>query len=113
LTVGFAHSFAKRVFSRSSSGERDSERRQGPGPPRPLGRVRPGFIADLLVIDGNPLENLRVMSPYGTDLMSYNGQIVSNYSKGFRDAEVAARHAHADHRVRFHRSRARDANLGR
>ena len=45
-----------------------------------LGRVRLGFIADLLVVNGNPLENLRVLNPYGTDLMSYNGQIVSNYS---------------------------------
>jgi hypothetical protein len=45
-----------------------------------LGRVRSGFIADLLVVNGNPLENLRMLNPYGTDLMSYNGQIVSNYS---------------------------------
>src|SRR3989442_2721727 len=45
-----------------------------------LGRVRTGFIADLLVVNGNPLENLRVLNPYGTDLMSYNGQIVNNYS---------------------------------
>jgi len=45
-----------------------------------LGRVRVGFIADLLVINGNPIENLRVMNPYGTDRMSYNGQIIDNYS---------------------------------
>jgi imidazolonepropionase-like amidohydrolase len=45
-----------------------------------LGRVRQGFIADLLVVNGNPLENLRIMNPYGTDLMSYNGQIINNYS---------------------------------
>ena len=45
-----------------------------------LGRVRQGFIADLLVVNGNPLENLRLMNPYGTDLMSYNGQIVNNFS---------------------------------
>jgi hypothetical protein len=32
------------------------------------------------VINGNPLENLRVMSPYGTDLMSYHGQVIDNYS---------------------------------
>src|ERR1700680_2330594 len=34
-----------------------------------LGRVRQGFVADLLVINGNPLENLRLMNAYGTDLM--------------------------------------------
>ena len=45
-----------------------------------LGRVRQGFVADLLVVNGNPLENLRVMSPYGTDLMSYEGRIIDNYS---------------------------------
>jgi imidazolonepropionase-like amidohydrolase len=45
-----------------------------------LGRIRQGFIGDLLVINGNPLENLRVMNPYGTDLMSYNGRIIDNYS---------------------------------
>jgi len=45
-----------------------------------LGRVRQGFIADLLVVNGNPLENLRLLNPYGTDLMSYNGQIINNYS---------------------------------
>ena len=36
-----------------------------------LGRVRQGLVADLLVVNGNPLENLRLMNPYGTDLMSY------------------------------------------
>jgi imidazolonepropionase-like amidohydrolase len=45
-----------------------------------LGRIRQGFIADLLVVNGNPLENLRIMNPYGTDLMAYDGKIVSNYS---------------------------------
>ena len=34
-----------------------------------LGRVREGFIADLLVVNGNPLENLRLLNPYGADLM--------------------------------------------
>lgn len=33
-----------------------------------IGRVRVGFIADLLVVNGNPLENLRVLSPYGADM---------------------------------------------
>lgn len=32
-----------------------------------LGRVRTGFQADLLVVNGNPLENLRVLNPYGID----------------------------------------------
>ncbi|WP_396627432.1 amidohydrolase family protein [Luteitalea sp.] len=34
-----------------------------------LGRVRQGFLADLLVVNGNPLENLRVLNPYGVDVM--------------------------------------------
>jgi len=45
-----------------------------------LGRVRQGFVADLVVVNGNPLQNLRIMNPYGTDLMSYNGHIIDNYS---------------------------------
>jgi hypothetical protein len=45
-----------------------------------LGRIRPGLIADLLVVNGNPLENLRLMNPYGADLMSYDGQIINNFS---------------------------------
>ena len=45
-----------------------------------LGRVRLGYVADLLVVNGNPLEDLRLMNPYGTDLMSYKGKIVNNYS---------------------------------
>ncbi len=34
-----------------------------------LGRVRQGYLADLLVVNGNPLENLRVLNPYGIDVM--------------------------------------------
>ena len=31
-----------------------------------LGRVRPGYLADLIVVDGNPLEDLKVLYPTGT-----------------------------------------------
>lgn len=34
-----------------------------------LGRVRQGYLADLLVVNGNPLENLRVLNPYGIDVI--------------------------------------------
>lgn len=34
-----------------------------------LGRVRQGYLADLLVVNGNPLENLRVLNPYGIDVL--------------------------------------------
>jgi len=44
-----------------------------------LGRVRQGFIADLLVVNGNPLENLRLLNPYGTDVVAYDGKVVDNY----------------------------------
>lgn len=40
-----------------------------------IGRVRQGFQADLLVVNGNPLENLRVLNPAGTDV-NVNGQNV-------------------------------------
>lgn len=32
-----------------------------------LGRVRPGYRADLIVVNGNPLENLKVLYPTGVD----------------------------------------------
>ena len=34
-----------------------------------LGRVRQGYLADLLVVNGNPIENLRVLNPYGVEVM--------------------------------------------
>ena len=43
-----------------------------------LGKVREGFIADLLVVNGNPLENLKLLNPYGTDVMTVNGRPVPN-----------------------------------
>jgi imidazolonepropionase-like amidohydrolase len=45
-----------------------------------LGRVRQGYIADLLVVNGNPLEDLHVLNPYGADVLTVNGKRVSNYS---------------------------------
>jgi imidazolonepropionase-like amidohydrolase len=39
-----------------------------------LGKVRVGFTADLLVVNGNPLENLRLLNPAGTDVV-VNGQL--------------------------------------
>jgi imidazolonepropionase-like amidohydrolase len=45
-----------------------------------LGRVRKGFIADLLVVNGNPLENLGILNPYGYDILTYEGKPVSNLS---------------------------------
>jgi len=40
-----------------------------------LGKVRVGFTADLLVVNGNPLENLRILNPAGTDV-NVNGRNV-------------------------------------
>jgi imidazolonepropionase-like amidohydrolase len=40
-----------------------------------LGRVRAGYIADLLVVNGNPLDNLHVLNPTGAD-MNVNGHNV-------------------------------------
>jgi imidazolonepropionase-like amidohydrolase len=59
-----------------------------------VGRIRPGFVGDLLVINGNPLENLRVMNPYGTDLMSHNGQVIDNYSGIVKPEDRSIRQVH-------------------
>ena len=45
-----------------------------------LGKVREGFIADLLVVNGNPLENLKLLNPYGADVMVVNGRPTPNYA---------------------------------
>ncbi len=38
-----------------------------------IGRVRPGYLADLIVVNGNPLDNLKVLYPTGVDVIR-NGQ---------------------------------------
>ena len=55
-----------------------------------IGKVREGFIADLLVVNGNPLENLRLLNPYGADVMLINGRQASNYSPLGPDDKVQA-----------------------
>lgn len=40
-----------------------------------LGLVRPGYLADLLVVDGNPAENLRYLYPFGAIRMDENQQM--------------------------------------
>jgi hypothetical protein len=59
-----------------------------------IGRVRPGFVGDLLVVNGNPLENLRVMSPYGADLMTYNGKVIDNYSGVVKPGDPNVKQVH-------------------
>src|SRR5262249_23321116 len=45
-----------------------------------LGKIREGFIGDLLVVNGNPIENLKLLSPAGTDVMVVNGRPMANTS---------------------------------
>jgi imidazolonepropionase-like amidohydrolase len=55
-----------------------------------LGKVREGFGADLLVVNGNPLENLKLLSPAGADVLLLNGRPVSNYTRGGAGETVQA-----------------------
>ena len=57
-----------------------------------LGKIREGFIADLLVVNGNPLENLKLLNPYGADIMLLNGRPASNYSAIGPNDRVQAAH---------------------
>jgi hypothetical protein len=59
-----------------------------------LGRIRQGLVADLLVVNGNPLENLRVLNPYGTGLMSYDGRIINNYSGDVKPGDPNVKEVH-------------------
>jgi len=60
-----------------------------------LGRIREGFVADLLVVNGNPLQDLRLLNPYGTDVMLYDGKPIDNYSGfvQFGDPHVTLGHS--------------------
>lgn len=40
-----------------------------------IGRVRAGYVADLIVVNGNPLENLHVLNPYGTGINVANRNV--------------------------------------
>lgn len=40
-----------------------------------LGKVRPGFLADLIVVNGNPLENIKVLYPTGVDVVRDGKQV--------------------------------------
>ncbi|MEK7855324.1 MAG: amidohydrolase family protein, partial [Acidobacteriota bacterium] len=40
-----------------------------------LGRIRVGYKADLVVVNGNPLENFKVLYPTGTDMVR-DGKVV-------------------------------------
>lgn len=40
-----------------------------------LGKVRPGFLADLIVVNGNPLENIKVLYPTGVDVIRDGKQV--------------------------------------
>jgi hypothetical protein len=59
-----------------------------------LGRVRAGFAADLLVVNGNPLANLHLLNPYGTDLMTIDGKVVDNYSGDIKPGDPRAGSIH-------------------
>lgn len=40
-----------------------------------IGRVRVGYLADLIVVNGNPLENLKVLYPTGVDVIRDGKQV--------------------------------------
>jgi len=58
-----------------------------------IGKVREGYIADLLLVNGNPLENLKLLNPYGTEVMVVNGKVVSNYTQPGPNDRVQVVHA--------------------
>ncbi|MCU0648411.1 MAG: amidohydrolase family protein [Gemmatimonadaceae bacterium] len=43
-----------------------------------VGRVRPGFLADLIVVDGNPLEDIKVMYAGGTAALRNGKEVRTN-----------------------------------
>lgn len=57
-----------------------------------LGKVRQGWMADLLVVNGNPLENVRLLNPYGTEVMTVNGRVMPNYTPVIAGDKVESVH---------------------
>ncbi len=57
-----------------------------------LGKVREGFVGDLLIVNGNPLDNLKLLNPFGTGLMVVNGKPVSNTTAVWPNDRVEAVH---------------------
>jgi hypothetical protein len=45
-----------------------------------IGRVREGFLADLLIVNGNPVANLHLLNPSGADVMTLDGKPLDNYT---------------------------------
>jgi len=43
-----------------------------------IGRVRPGWLADVIVVDGNPLENLKVLYAGGTSDLRDGKEVHTN-----------------------------------
>lgn len=43
-----------------------------------IGKIREGYAADLLIVNGNPLQNLKLLNPAGTDVLMVNGRAVAN-----------------------------------
>jgi hypothetical protein len=43
-----------------------------------IGRVRPGFLADLIVVDGNPLEDMKVLYAGGTSALRDGKEVRTN-----------------------------------
>jgi imidazolonepropionase-like amidohydrolase len=45
-----------------------------------LGRIEPGYVADLLVVDGNPLDDLALFDARGTNLpvIVKGGRLIKN-----------------------------------
>ncbi|KAG9312514.1 hypothetical protein JVU11DRAFT_6908 [Chiua virens] len=52
--------------------------------PHELGKVQPGYYADLILVDGNPLEDISVLTATNgkLDVIMINGQIHKNKNKG-------------------------------
>lgn len=40
-----------------------------------IGRIRPGYLADIIIVNGNPLENLKVLYPTGVDEIA-DGKVI-------------------------------------
>ena len=76
------------------------------GKPIEFGIIRPGLLADLVIVDQNPLENLKVL--YGTGTIKLNDE--TGNSGACRRRQV---HHQGRHRLRFEEAAGRRRRHGR
>lgn len=66
------------------------------GRPTELGKVQPGYYADLILVDGNPLDDISLLSKHGRhmDMIMINGRVHKQLPKDYARQVIERSLAH-------------------